>query len=163
MEARKHLRDWLRDAHGMEMQAIEILEKQADRFEGHPEVQQRIRQHVTETRRQAERVAECISRHDGGSSTLKDIGGKLMGNMAALTNAMATDEIVKNAIADYAFENMEIASYRSLIAAAEVAGDEQTARVCREILQEEQEMASFLEQHIPSVTQSFLRKEMSGA
>lgn len=163
MEARKHLRDWLRDAHGMEMKAIEILEKQADRFEGHPEVQQRIRQHVTETRRQAERVAECISRNDGGSSTLKDIGGKLMGNMAALTNAMATDEIVKNAIADYAFENLEIASYRSLIAAAEAAGDEQTARVCREILQEEQEMASFLEQHIPSVTRSFLQKQMSGA
>lgn len=163
MDARKNLRDWLKDAHGMEMEALEILEKQADRFDGYPEMQQRIRQHVKETRSQAERIAECINRYDGDSSTLKDISGKLMGNMAALTNAMASDEVVKNSIADYAFESLEIASYRSLVAAAEAAGDEQTAQVCREILKEEEAMASFIGDRIPQITSAYLRRETAGA
>lgn len=162
MEARKHLLDWLRDAHGMEMQAVEILEKQADRLDGYPEMQERIRQHVEETRSQADRVAQCISRLDGDSSAMKDVTGKLMGNMAAMTNAMATDEVVKNTLADFAFENFEIACYRSLIKAAEAAGDQQTARVCREILREEEAMASFVGERIPMITQSFLERDEAG-
>lgn len=162
MERRKHLVNWLRDAHGMEMKAAEILNRQAERLDEYPEMRDRILRHVEETQSQAERVAGCIKRLDGDSSTLKDMTGKLMGNVAAITNAMAEDEVVKNALADFAFENFEIASYRSLIKAAEAAGDEQTANVCREILREEEEMAAFVGEQIPEITRTFLERDEAG-
>lgn len=162
MDTREHLIDWLRDAHGMEVEALDILEKQASRLESYPEMQARVQQHAEETRRQADRVAGCIERLGGDTSTVKDVTGKMMGTMAALTNAMAGDEVVKNALADYAFEHFEIACYRSLIAAAEAAGDEQTAGVCREILREEEAMAGWVGERIPTLTQSFLQRDAAG-
>jgi ferritin-like metal-binding protein YciE len=162
MDTREHLLHWLRDAHGMEVEALDILEKQAARLESYPEMQARVQQHAEETRRQAEQVAGCIERLGGDTSTVKDVVGKVMGTMAALTNAMAGDEVVKNALADYAFEHFEIACYRSLIAAAEAAGEERTAGVCREILREEEAMAGWVGERVPTLTQSFLQRDAAG-
>ncbi len=162
MNPQEHLIDWLRSAHGMEMEALDILEKQAARLESYPEMQARVQQHAEETRRQAEQVAGCIERLGGDTSAVKDLTGKVMGTMAALTNSMAGDEVVKNALADYAFEHFEIACYRSLIAAAEAAGDTQTAEVCRQILREEEAMASWIGERIPDVTQKFLQRDAAG-
>lgn len=161
METTKHLVDWLRDAHAMEKEAISILERQAERLEEFPEMQARIRQHVQETRSQADRVESCITRLNGGTSTIKDVTGKLMGNLAAMTNAMATDEVVKNAMADYAFEHFEIAAYKALAEAADMTGDRQTAEICRQIMREEEAMAKWMEEHLPAVTRGFLQQEMA--
>jgi ferritin-like metal-binding protein YciE len=162
MNAQGHLLDWLRDAHAMEKQSAEVLEKQAQRLEGYPDMQARIRQHVNETRGHADRVEECIQRLDGGTSFIKDATGTLAGNMAAMMNAMASDEVVKDALGDYAVESFEIACYRSLIEAANVAGDRQTAQVCQEILREEQEMAAWVAERIPDVTRMFLERDQMG-
>ena len=162
MEARSHLVDWLRDAHMMEMEAREMLDKQAKRLKNYPEMQARVQQHVQETESQAQRLQECIERLDGGSSMMKDVSGKLMGAVGALMTSMASDEVVKNVIADFAFENFEIASYRSLIRAAETAGDMHTAQVCRDILREEEDMAAFVDEQIPVVTKTFLERDAAG-
>lgn len=159
MKTHDHLVDWLRDAHAMEKQAESILERQASRMDAFPEMQQRLRLHIDETRHQVERVESCLERLNGGSSSLKDLTGKMSGNMAAMGNAMASDEPVKNTIADFTFENFEIACYRSLIAAAEAAGDMQTAEACRENLREEEAMASWVQERLPEVTRSFLHTE----
>ena len=53
--------------------------------------------------------------------------GQAMGGM------MVNDEIVKGAQMGYVFENLEIASYKILIAAAEAVGDMQTKEVCERI------------------------------
>jgi hypothetical protein len=47
---------------------------------------------------------------------MKDAGGKLMAMTQSLSGVFAGDE-VKGSLASYTFENMEIASYRILIAA----------------------------------------------
>lgn len=47
------------------------------------------------------------------------------------------DEVVKGATAGYAFENVEIATYTVLIAAAEAFGDDETATACQAILKQE--------------------------
>ncbi|MGY8564508.1 ferritin-like domain-containing protein [Paracidovorax citrulli] len=44
----------------------------------------------------------------------------------------ASNEIVKDTVADYAFEHFEIASYTALMAAAKRVGKAQTAQVCEE-------------------------------
>ena len=69
------------------------------------------------------------------------------------------DEVVKGSLASYTFEHMEIGSYRILIATAEEAGEAETARVCEEILREEQAMADWLEDNMPMVTHAFLSRD----
>jgi ferritin-like metal-binding protein YciE len=54
---------------------------------------------------------------------------------------------------------MEIASYKVLIAAAEAAGDMQTARTCEQILKEEEAMARWMEEHLPTLTLDYLHRE----
>lgn len=49
-EARDWLITWLRDAHAMEEQAETMLAAQAERIDNYPELEQRIRQHLQETR-----------------------------------------------------------------------------------------------------------------
>jgi ferritin-like metal-binding protein YciE len=152
----KHLVDWLKDAHGMEMQAIKIMENQRSRVKDYPEVAQKLTQHIEVTKRQADRLESCIARYNEKPSTFKDWTSKMAGAVASLSATAAEDEIVKNVIADYAFENFEIASYKSLIAAAEALGDNETAQVCRENLREEEQMCSWIEQKMPQVINQYL-------
>ena len=123
MSPETELRSWLRDAHAMEMQAIQILENQARRIETYPDLRGRILEHLEETRTQAEMLERCIERHGTTTSPLKDTAAALIGNMQALGGAFMGDEVVKGTIGSYTFEHLEIAMYRSLIGAAEELGD----------------------------------------
>lgn len=157
--AEDRLLQWLRDAHAMEMQAETMLEAQARRIEHYPELKARIQRHIQETRHQAELIRGCIERRGGSTSTTKDLAGKFTAMMQGLGGVAAGDEIVKGAMAGYTFEHFEISAYRALIATANVAGDAETERVCRQILREEEEMAAWMAEHLPTVTAQFLRRE----
>jgi ferritin-like metal-binding protein YciE len=147
---------WLNDAYGMETALIRVLENHAKDAEGHPQ-QPRIQEHIETTRRHAERVEECIRHLGGDTSTLKAGTAKVSGMLQGMSTGAAEDELVKNALSDYAAEQFEVASYRSLIAAAEELGDQETVSACQENLREDEEMARWLEQQLPAVTQAFLR------
>lgn len=153
--------DWLRDAYAMEKAAVEILEKQAARVESYPRVQKKVREHLEVTKTQASRVKQCIEDLDGSTSIVKTGVGKFMGNMQALTNSMSMDEVVKDGIGDFMFEQFEIASYRSLIEAADAIGETRVKQVCQDILREEEEMAAWLEQELPNLTREFLKRHES--
>lgn len=92
------------------------------------------------------------------TSAVKDMGGKLTAFGQSLGGMMAGDEVVKGGIASYAFECFEIANYKALIAAAEQANQPEVVRVCREILEEEQAMADWLDQHLDDTTRTFLAR-----
>ncbi len=162
MSLESEFMSWLRDAHAMEMQAIQILENQARRIENYPDLRSRILEHLEETRAQAEMLERCIEQHGTMSSPLKDSAAAFLGNMQALGGALMGDEVVKGVIASYTFEHLEIAMYRSLIGAAEKLGDAETARVCSEILRQEEAMAGWLERHLPEVTRQYLRRVGTG-
>jgi ferritin-like metal-binding protein YciE len=162
MSPENELMSWLRDAHAMEMQAIQILDNQARRIENYPDLHRRIREHLDETRGQADQLERCIERLGTSTSPLKDSAAAFIGTMQALSGLFVGDEVVKGALASYTFEHLEIASYRSLIAAAEEVGDGETARVCSDILRQEEAMASWLERHLPEVTREYLRRERAG-
>jgi ferritin-like metal-binding protein YciE len=157
--AEQRLMHWLRDAHAAEEQAETMLSGMARRIKNYPELKARIEQHIQETQQQAERVKACIERRDGGTSMIKDTAGKMMALGQALSGMFVGDEVMKGSIASYAFEAMEIAPYNILIATAEEVGDMETARVCREILREEEAMAEWLKQNIPALTHKYLRLE----
>jgi len=154
----EHLVDWLRDAHAMEQQAEAMLEAQAERLDNYPQLRERIRQHIDETRWQRAQLESCLERHGASPSTMKDLTGKLMAFGQGLGGMLASDEVVKGAMAGYVFENLEIASYTALMVAAEAAGDDLTLDACRKILAQEHAMAAWLLEHLPETTGAFLSR-----
>lgn len=151
-----YLEKWLRDAYSMEKSAIEILEKQVNKMDDFPEARGRISEHLEETKWQIEKVEDCLKILGTSPSAMKDAMGKISGTMSALMNSMAEDETLKNFISSCAFENLEVASYRSLIAAAEQCGEEQIRMLCGQILQQEEQMAQWCKDNIQPATLSFL-------
>jgi len=147
---------WLNDAHGMENALVQILEHQIKDAKDYPQVQAKLQQHLEQTRRHAELVKGCVENLGGKTSTMKTGMATLFGQMQALSTGAAKDEMVKNALADYAAENFEVASYTALVRAAQELGDLQTARVCQQILQEDEEMALWLRQNLPTLVQQTL-------
>lgn len=155
----ERLVQWLRDAHAMEQQAEKMLAAQAERIEHYPDLKARIEQHLEETREQARQIESCIARHGGDASALKDFAGRFAAMAQGMSGYFIGDEVIKGSMAAYTFEHMEIASYRALIATAEAAGDQETKRVCESILQQEEAMARWLEEHIAPITTQYLQRE----
>jgi ferritin-like metal-binding protein YciE len=163
MKERDDLISWLNDAYSMEVSIAEVLENHVKDSKEHPELETRLRQHLAETKNHAERVKQAIQSLGSSVSTTKAVFADLMGKVQGRTTGMFSDELVKNMLHDYMSEHLEIASYLSLIAAAEELGETGVATVCRGILQEEESMARWMEQQIPAVTRMHLRSRLSAA
>ncbi len=157
------LNDWLRDAHAMEEQALTMLKGQESRLENYPQLRERISEHIRETERHAELVSGCLERRNSDSSGLKDISAKLVGLGQSLSGIFVSDEVMKGSLASYAFEHMEIASYKVLVEAAKFVGDLETQHVCEEILAEEEAMAKWLAEHTGEVTRTYLQRKEQDA
>jgi ferritin-like metal-binding protein YciE len=152
----------LKNAHALETQAVQLLERQIERIENYPEMAARMKSHVEESRTQAQRLEQILERHGTSHSALKDFGTGLMGNLAAMAHAPMQDEILKNTFANYAFEHFEIASYRALMEMAQAAGDQQGLSLLQQSLQEEVQMAEFIGQNLPQTVQRYIQLETSG-
>ena len=145
----------LRDAHAMENQALAIMKPQVSRIENYPEIGARLERHIEETRAQRDRIARILDSLGEDNSTLKDAALSVTGSLAALGHTVAGDEILKNSFANFAFENYEIAAYRSLLALAEHGGYSSAADVLKLNLEEEQAMARWLHENLDKVTLQF--------
>ena len=154
---------WLNDAHAMEHSLIHTLEQRIKEAEGHPQIKARDEQHLAETRRHAELVQGCVERLGGKTSALKVGMSSAMGVAQGLATAVARDTLVKNFLADYSAEQLEVASYTALIAGAEALGDQETIAVCQQILREDMAMAEWLAQHLPAVVQETLLQQDASA
>ncbi|WP_349617446.1 ferritin-like domain-containing protein [Azotobacter salinestris] len=154
----ENLLDWLRDAHAMEQQAENMLESLSDRIENYPQLKVRIDQHLQETRWQKAQIESCINRLGSSPSAFKDMAAKIVAFGQGLSGVVMPDEVIKGAMSSYVFENMEIASYRIIIATAEMAGDAETKRIAQEILMQEQAMADWLLNYLPEITTEFLSR-----
>lgn len=156
MEQKQQIVTWLRDAHAMEQGQENLLQSQIRECRDMPEMQQRLQQHLAETRGHRERVAAALSLLGESPSTVKSVAGGLMGMMEGMSTMMFRDVMVKNLIGDYAMEHFEIACYRALRVAANEAGFADLATMCEEILKEETAMAEWLEEQIPDTTRAHL-------
>ena len=146
----------LRNAHALEHQALGMIDRQLDRLESFPEVADRMRLHRGETEQQIVRLDEVLSGLGERASGMKDAGLNLMGNLAALGHAAAEDEILKNAFANCALENFEIASYKSLIVMADEVGEGAGITALQQSLREEQSMAQWCEESIERITRRYM-------
>jgi ferritin-like metal-binding protein YciE len=152
----------LRNAHALEHQAMGIMKRQIERLENYPDLLKQLKSHLKETEVQAERLVTILREFDESTSTVKDIGGHMMGSMAALTHAFADDEILKNTMANYAFENFEIAAYKSLIALADATQQGPHIKLLEQSLGEEIAMAGWIDENIEKVTLKFLALSEKG-
>jgi ferritin-like metal-binding protein YciE len=156
------LLEWLRDAHALERRGEHALRNQTERIVNYPDVRTRVKRNLYETLEQKRLLEGCIVRLGGRPSRAKVAMGKAIAFGQSAVCALRPDEIVKTAISNYAFKNMEIAMYMSVISAAEAAGDKETLRVGEQILSEEQAMARCMLQHLDELTEEFLSRDAAG-
>ena len=152
----------LKNAHAMEKQALSIMQPQLNRLKHYPDLSRRLEAHMSETEAQIDRLDRILDLLGESSSTLKDSFLSAFGSMAALGNVTAGDEVLKNTFANLAFENYEIAAYTSLLTAARSAGQEGAIALLEQSLDEERQMAEWVAEHIPPVTETFISLQGSG-
>ena len=149
----------LRNAYGLEGQAISTMENVHSRLEHYPQLSAGVAAHLEETRHQQEMVGQLLERFGESPSSLKETVMKLVGNVQSMFHASTSDEVLKNLFALYAFEHFEQASYLSLIAMAEDCGEAEVASTCRTILQQEEATGEKLRGLIQPITQAYLQRE----
>ncbi|AIC30602.1 ferritin-related protein YciE (plasmid) [Rhizobium etli bv. mimosae str. IE4771] len=152
----------LRNAHAMENQALSIMKPQLKRIENYPEVAEKLDRHIRETDGQIVRLEEILDRLGEDKSTLKDMALSVAGSVAALGHAAAGDEILKNAFANFAFENYEAAAYKSLLAVAEAGGYGAATSGLQANLAEELAMAEWINGNLVALTTKFLSLRQLG-
>jgi ferritin-like metal-binding protein YciE len=157
-QTRQHYLAWLRDAHAMEEQALTMMQGMSGRLEHYPQLRARIQDHIRETQEQISGLSRLLDRQGSGSSVVKDTMGKVTAFAQSMSGMFTEDEVVKGTLASFTFENMEIASYRILIDAAEQLGDSEAIEVFRRALQQEEAMADWLAAHSSEITRTFLSR-----
>ena len=155
--------DGLKNAHALEKQATQLIERQLDRLESYSEVENLLRRHLEETHQQIGRLDEILAGFGTERSVLKDLATQLTGNLAAIGHTVMSDEILKNHFANHAFENFEIASYLSLIAMAEATGQDTHLSALRTTLGEEERTAQALRDMTGDLTRKYLGRVDAGA
>ena len=161
-EARDIFITGLRNQHAVENQAIELLERQVGRLENYPEMSDRMRKHIAESKEQARRIEELLSGLGSSYSTMKDTAMSMLGNLMALGHAPASDEVLKNTLANFAFEHYEIAAYKSLLTLADAMGHSPAKAALESSLREEVAMAEWIDQHIAATTLRFVERSAAG-
>lgn len=148
----------LRNQHAVENQAVELLERQVGRLENYPEMEERMRCHIDESREQARRLEDLLAQHDTSHSSLKDTVMSMVGNFAALGHTTAPDEVLKNTLANFAFEHYEIASYMSLMTLADAAGHGSARTALETSLREEKDMAVWIAEHMDATVRRYVER-----
>ncbi|WP_407179754.1 ferritin-like domain-containing protein [Bradyrhizobium sp. STM 3562] len=153
----------LRNAHAMEIQARELMERQSERLDEYPDVKAKVSSHLKETNDQVKRLEKCLEACGESTSSLKDTAQSAAANMQAMAHSMAGDEILKNTFANDAFEHFEIAAYKSLLALCGPAGMDSARASLEQSLKEEERMAAWVESNVEKVTMDYLQHEQRQA
>jgi len=153
---------WLNDAYAMEQALIPVLQNHAkDADKEMPEAADRIRRHIEETQMHVDRIGQCLTQLGTTPSAVKTAMASVLGTVQSVMTGMFSDEMVKNALGDYGAEQFEVAAYTALVAAADELGEDEIARLCEQNLREDQLMAAWLEQQIPTVVAQTIMKRSS--
>jgi ferritin-like metal-binding protein YciE len=147
----------LSDAYATEMKVIHTLEQHAVALDRYPDLREAIEKHLQQSRSHASMLERCVKRLNGEISALKVAVGEAHAFLLKAEGSAATDSLLHNLMNDYSAEHFEMAVYNVLIAVAQELGDSETADICRQILAEEVEMARFLNDVLPSITQDFVQ------
>jgi ferritin-like metal-binding protein YciE len=143
---------WLDDAYAMESGLIPILQNHAAHFGEHmPSAARRLQEHVVKTEEHANRLEECLRMLNASPSSVKSRLSSVIGSVEGATTALFRDQVVKDALADYASEQFEVGCYTALVSAATELGHIDVARLCKQNREEDRAMAAWVLQQLPAV------------
>jgi ferritin-like metal-binding protein YciE len=160
---RERLIEWLRDAHAAEEQAEKMLSGTARQMDHDPEFRQALERHAAESEQQAQRLKECLHRLGEDTSLMKQLAGQFMAMGQTLSGYVVGDQPAKAALAIATFAQMEVTSYRILVAAAESAGETEIARTCEMLLAQEVDFSDWIDHETPQIVRRYLDREAGTA
>src|SRR5215216_6711182 len=157
----KDLVKYLRDAHALEAQAMQLLET-GPQIAGLDALAALFREHLEQTREHQRLVDERLAAHGSGPSRFQ-AGGMRVGalNIGTFFKAQP-DTPVKLAGFAYAFEALETGAYELLMRTALRAGDGETVAVAERILGEEKQAAERVAATWDAAAQAGLTETVGG-
>jgi ferritin-like metal-binding protein YciE len=141
---KERIATYIDDAIALEASAITTLK---DMIEDaiDPQDAALYREHLMETERQKAQLEERLSffGREAGRNVFKDLINKAGAIATDMLHAAKNqhDKATRNLMQAYSIENLEVAVYEALYAAADEAGDHETARLARSIQAEEKATA----------------------
>lgn len=152
--------DWLKNAYSIENTLVNVLENQAERADGFPDLQSRLRGHREASMRHADMVKNNIERLGGDVSQIRAGMSKFMGDLQSKFTGAFSDSIVRDAVTGAMAEQLEISTYNGIITLANRIGEERTVETCEEILEEEKEMHDYLNNSIEELVNKAYESNM---
>jgi ferritin-like metal-binding protein YciE len=146
------------EAHAMEQNVLRMLDGMIAATDD-PEILDALEHHQMQTQGHADRMASRLEAQGASPSAVKQRGG-VLGALAKMPLDLVRGEKAgRNARDAYATEHMEIAAYELLRRIAQKAGDEETATAAEDIIVEEKQMATLIEQNWDKFAELSLREE----
>ena len=133
----------LTDAHALEQQAITLLE-QGSSIAGDEEIARIYRAHLIQTREHERYVAERLEALGESPGKLKDVAMKAVAFGIGAAAGALPDTPLKLAATAFAFENLEVATYRILRDLAERARDGESLALAERTLEQEEAAAELV-------------------
>jgi len=164
---------YLGEAHQTEMALTRVLQSQIA-MTPRGSYRSAVESHLRETRDHAERVQARLGElgEGGGNPLTAGVGfvGGVVGQALALgktpfdllRGSGGEEKVLKNAKDAAASEALEIATYTALQRLAERAGDQDTARLAKSILADEQKMLDRVLREIPKLTDAVFGADVKG-
>ncbi len=131
------------DAHAMEKQAIQLLDKGASII-GDEEVGRIFRAHKLQSEEHQRAIAARLEAYGKTPSKLKDFAMQAGALGIGLSAKALPDTPLRLITVAFAFENLEIATYGFLRRLADRAGDAETVSASEQILEEEEAAAELV-------------------
>jgi len=143
---REKLIDYIQDAHAMEQNVLRMLDSMISTTRD-TEVLNRLKQHRAETEHHGQLLQQRLEALGESRSMTAEVPAVVGAWFKGMGDWARPDKPGKNARDGFVTEHLEIASYELLERLADRAGDAETARVAREIRQDEEEMANWIASH----------------
>lgn len=145
------------EAHALEQTVLRMLDGLIQSADD-PEIVDRLEHHKLETRQHESLMRGRLEAHGATPSMVKQAAGMLEALMKMPLDLVRGEPTGRAARDAYTTEHLEIASYELLRRVAERAGDEETARACLDILEQERAMAQYIEENWDRFAEQSLRE-----
>jgi ferritin-like metal-binding protein YciE len=139
-DLREQLTKYLADAHAIEQQAIQLLQR-GTKIAGDPELARLYAEHLVETHEHSRLWEQRLEALGGKPNVLKDAAMRLGALNWGTFFQAHPDTPGKLAAFAYAFEHLEIGGFEQLKRVAERAGDAETVTIAERILAQERQAA----------------------
>ena len=145
------------EAHALEQTVLRMLDGLIQSADD-PQIVDRLEHHKLETQRHESLMRGRLEAHGASPSMVRQAAGMFEAFMKMPLDLVRGESTGGSARDAYTTEHLEIASYELLRRVAERAGDEETARACRDILEQERAMATFIEENWDRFAERSLRE-----